>query len=57
MPETTARLEMVGEGLRRLCEETGDIGPHPAADDRLLCFERGDVKAVLSMDQVVKVMG
>jgi hypothetical protein len=57
MPETTARLEMVGEGLRRLCEETGDIGPHPAADDRLLCFERGDVKTVLSMDEVVKAMG
>jgi hypothetical protein len=47
MPETTARLEMIWEALRRLCEEAGDIGPYPAADDRLLHLEEGDVKEAL----------
>jgi hypothetical protein len=47
MSETTARLEMVWGALRRLCEEAGDIGPYPAADDRLLRLEEGDVTAAL----------
>jgi hypothetical protein len=47
MSETTARLEMVWGALRRLCEEAGDIGPYPAADDRLLRLEEEDVTDAL----------
>jgi hypothetical protein len=49
MLETTARLEMVWEALRRLCEEAGDIGVYPATDDRLLRLEEGDVKEALQI--------
>jgi hypothetical protein len=47
MAESSARLEMIWEALRRLCAEAGDIGPYPAADDRLLTLEEGDVKEAL----------
>jgi hypothetical protein len=47
MPETSARLTMVWEALRRLCEEAGDIGPYPADDERLLRLEVEDVKEAL----------
>jgi hypothetical protein len=47
MAERSARLELVWEALRRLCEEAGDIGPYPAADDRLLALEEGEVKEAL----------
>ncbi len=47
MLETSARLEMIWEALRRVCEEAGDIGPYPAADDRLLHLEAEDVKEAL----------
>jgi hypothetical protein len=47
MPETSARLTMVWEALRRLCEEAGDIGPYPADDERLLRLEIEDVKEAL----------
>jgi hypothetical protein len=47
MPETTARLEMVWEALRRVCEEAGDIGPYPAADERLLRLDEEEVREAL----------
>ena len=47
MLETKARLEMIWEALRRLCEEAGDVGPYPVADDRLLRLAEGDVKGAL----------
>ena len=47
MPVKAARLEMVWEALRRLCEEAGDIGPYPAADDHLLRLDEADVREAL----------
>jgi hypothetical protein len=47
MPETTVRLDRLWEALRRLCEEAGDIGPYPAAAERLLALDEGDVRAAL----------
>jgi hypothetical protein len=47
MPGTSARLTMVWEALRRLCEEAGDIGTYPADDERLLRLEVEDVKEAL----------
>jgi hypothetical protein len=47
MAESHARLDMVWEALRRLCEEAGEIGLYPAADDRLLGLAEEDVKEAL----------
>jgi hypothetical protein len=47
MPETRVRLETGWKALQRLCEEAGDIGPYPAADERLLRLPEDDVKEAL----------